>query len=60
LVALSVMALLTLAPFASGMPGGMLCALKTGPIANDRAVEASSRVPFSRPGLRFCGMALET
>ena len=46
--------------FGSLMPGGMLCAWIAAPIARVSAVEASRRVLLSRPGLRFCGMALET
>ncbi len=29
-------------------------------MASVMAVDASLRVEFSRPGLRFCGMALDT
>ncbi|MNV94491.1 hypothetical protein D3C71_1892950 [compost metagenome] len=42
------------------MPGVMLCVWITGPIASVTAVDASLRVSFNRPGLRFCGMALDT
>ncbi|MNI06578.1 hypothetical protein D3C73_595640 [compost metagenome] len=59
------MALSTIAEFCftslgSLMPGVMLCVWMTGPIASVTAVEASLRVSFSKPGLRFCGMALDT
>ena len=42
------------------MPGVMLCVCTTGPMASVTAVDASLRVSLSRPGLRFCGMALDT
>ncbi len=46
--------------FGSDMPGVMLWVWITGPSASVIAVEASLRVELSRPGLRFCGMALDT
>ena len=45
--------------FGSLMPGGMLWAWITMPTACEMAAEAWRRVALSRPGLRFCGMALD-
>ena len=42
------------------MPGGMLCALMTRPKPSVTTIDACARVSFSKPGLRFCGIALET
>ncbi|MOA55755.1 hypothetical protein D3C78_1795990 [compost metagenome] len=57
---LSTMAEFCFTSLGSLMPGVMLWVCMIGPMASVTAVDASLRVSLSRPGLRFCGMALDT